>query len=37
MFKLLLGRAGSGKTTAVLDRLCTAGRERPQEIGRAHV
>ncbi len=25
MFKLLLGRAGAGKTTAVLDRLCAAG------------
>ena len=32
MFKLLLGRAGSGKTTAVLERLCTAGRERPQVL-----
>ena len=27
MFKLLLGRAGSGKTTAVLSRLCKAERE----------
>ena len=25
MFKLLLGRAGAGKTTAVLERLCKAG------------
>ncbi len=25
MFKLLLGRAGAGKTTAVLERLCAAG------------
>ena len=25
MFKLLIGRAGSGKTTAVLNRLCAAG------------
>lgn len=32
MFKLLLGRAGSGKTTAVLNRLCEAGRERPQVL-----
>ncbi|MEH2937673.1 PD-(D/E)XK nuclease family protein [Lawsonibacter sp. JLR.KK007] len=32
MFKLLLGRAGSGKTTAVLDRMCRAGRERPQVL-----
>ena len=32
MFKLLLGRAGSGKTTAVLDRMCQAGRERPQVL-----
>ena len=32
MLKLILGRAGSGKTTAVLDRLCKAGRERPQVL-----
>ncbi len=32
MFQLILGRAGCGKTTAVLDRLCTAGRERPQVL-----
>ena len=32
MFKLLLGRAGTGKTTAVLNRLCEAGRERPQVL-----
>ena len=32
MFKLLLGRAGAGKTTAVLRRLCTAGAERPQVL-----
>ena len=32
MFKLLLGRAGSGKTTAVLNRLCETGRERPQVL-----
>ena len=29
MLKLILGRAGSGKTTAVLQRLCRAGQERP--------
>ena len=32
MFKLLLGRAGSGKTTAVLKRLCQEGKERPQVL-----
>ena len=32
MLKLILGRTGSGKTTAVLDRLCKAGRERPQVL-----
>ena len=32
MFKLLLGRAGAGKTTAVLNRLCEASRERPQVL-----
>ena len=32
MFKLLLGRAGTGKTTAVLKRLCRAGVERPQVL-----
>lgn len=30
MFKLILGRAGSGKTGLVLRRLVLAGRERPQ-------
>lgn len=32
MFKLILGRAGSGKTTAVLRRLVSAGKERPQVL-----
>lgn len=32
MFKLILGRAGSGKTTAVLNRLCEAGADRPQVL-----
>ena len=32
MLKLILGRAGSGKTTAVLQRLCRAGQERPQVL-----
>ena len=32
MFKLILGRAGSGKTTTVLNRLCEAGAERPQVL-----
>ena len=32
MFKLLLGRAGTGKTTAVLNRLQAAGRERRQVL-----
>lgn len=32
MFKLILGRAGSGKTTAVLNRLCEAGAGRPQVL-----
>ncbi len=32
MFKLLLGRAGAGKTTAVLERLCKAGQERRQVL-----
>ena len=32
MFKLILGRAGSGKTRLVLNRLCEAGRERPQVL-----
>ena len=32
MFMLLLGRAGAGKTTAVLNRLCEASRERPQVL-----
>ena len=30
MLKLILGRAGTGKTTAVLSGLCRAGAERPQ-------
>ena len=30
MLKLILGRAGSGKTTAVIGRICRAGQERPQ-------
>ncbi len=32
MFKLLLGRAGAGKTAAVLSRLCRAGEERHQVL-----
>ncbi len=32
MFKLILGRAGSGKTRLVLNRLCEAGRERHQVL-----
>ena len=32
MFKLLMGRAGAGKTAAVLSRLCGAGRERFQVL-----
>ena len=32
MLKLLLGRAGAGKTTAVLNRLCQRGQERPQVL-----
>ena len=32
MLKLLLGRAGAGKTAAVLSRLCASGRERPQVL-----
>lgn len=32
MFKLLIGRAGAGKTAAVLERLCRAGQERPQVL-----
>ena len=32
MLKLILGRAGSGKTTTVLNRLCRAGQERPQVL-----
>ena len=32
MLKLILGRAGTGKTTAVLRRLCQAGAERPQVL-----
>lgn len=30
MLKLVLGRAGCGKTTAVVDRVCQRGKERPQ-------
>ena len=32
MLKLILGRAGCGKTTAVLERLCQAGREQRQVL-----
>ena len=32
MVKLIIGRAGCGKTTAVLERLCQAGRERRQVL-----
>ena len=32
MLKLILGRAGSGKTTLVLRRLCRTGKERPQVL-----
>ena len=32
MLKLMLGRAGSGKTSKVLERLCRAGQERPQVL-----
>ena len=32
MLKLILGRAGCGKTTAVLSRLCRAGELRPQVL-----
>ena len=32
MLTLLLGRAGAGKTTVVLGRLCGAGQERPQVL-----
>ena len=32
MLKILMGRAGSGKTTVVLERLCQAGQERPQVL-----
>lgn len=32
MLKLILGRAGCGKTTTVLKRLCQAGRERRQVL-----
>ncbi|MGE4276895.1 MAG: PD-(D/E)XK nuclease family protein, partial [Lawsonibacter sp.] len=32
MLRLILGRAGSGKTTEVLSRLCRAGRIRPQVL-----
>ena len=30
MLKLILGRAGSGKTTAMIRRACEQGQERPQ-------
>jgi len=32
MLKLMLGRAGAGKTTRVLERLCRAGQERAQVL-----
>jgi len=32
MLKLILGRAGTGKTAQVLHRLCEQGRERPQVL-----
>ncbi len=32
MFKLIIGRAGAGKTTRVLERLCQAGCARPQVL-----
>ena len=32
MVKLIIGRAGCGKTTAVLECLCQAGRERRQVL-----
>lgn len=32
MLKLILGRAGCGKTTKVLERLCQAGKERRQVL-----
>ncbi len=32
MFKVILGRAGCGKTQAVLRRLCEAGQARPQVL-----
>ncbi|MFR4336626.1 MAG: hypothetical protein ACLT3D_12515 [Lawsonibacter sp.] len=32
MFKLILGRAGTGKTTAVLSRLTKAGQRRKQVL-----
>lgn len=32
MLKLLLGRAGAGKTTKVLERLCEMGQTRPQVL-----
>ena len=32
MFRLILGRAGAGKTALVLRRLCRAGEERPQVL-----
>lgn len=32
MLKLILGRAGAGKTTAVLKRLCQAGQMRQQVL-----
>ena len=32
MFKLILGRAGTGKTTAVLSRLTEAGQRRKQVL-----
>lgn len=32
MLKLILGRAGAGKTTTVLNRLCQSGQMRPQVL-----
>ena len=32
MLKLILGRAGSGKTTKVLERICQNGQARPQVL-----
>lgn len=32
MLKLIMGRSGTGKTTAVLRRMCQEGKERPQVL-----